>query len=202
MTITETEEGPLSVWEAIQLLHTKVELTHAVGEGHHLYLDDQMKNLPNWGTTLENLSKSYQKNLPKIGSNLQALGEKIRILQSTQPVGNSNPVLNLGSLLGGVSRNGESYVLQGDFNKSKAEVEEAFRVIKFALQEQGGGATPSAGLTVKIDKALKRLGEIEGHVTGESFSMSNQTFCSKSEVADWLLEEKVPSCGWLFLGSF
>jgi len=195
-TITETEEGPMSVWEAIQLLRSKVKLAHALGEGHHLYLDDLKKNLPNWGVTLENLSKSYQENLPKIGTNLQALGEKIRLLQNNQSTGSLNPFLNLGLDAGNL--HGNSFVLQGDFNKSKAEIEEAFREVRTTLQEQGGNGAMPTGLTSKVDKALKRLGEIEGRVTGESFSMSNQTFCSKSEVADWLLTEKVPSCGFFW----
>jgi hypothetical protein len=35
----------------------------------------------------------------------------------------------------------------------------------------------------------------EGSLVKKSFSMSNQTFCSKSEVTDWLLTNKVLSCG-------
>ena len=198
-TITKTEEGPMSVWEAIQLLWTKVKLAHALSKGQHLYLDDLKKNLPNWGTTLENLSKSYQENLQKFGSNLQALGEKARLLQAKQPTGNLNPFLNLGTTLGGSNSTRDSFILQqGDFNKSKADIEEAFREVKTALQQQGGNNTVPTGLTVKADKVLKRLGEIEGRVTGESFSMSNQTFCSKSKVADWLLSENVPSCSFFW----
>jgi hypothetical protein len=71
------------VWEArIQLLRTQVKHAHAVGEGHHLYLNELKKNLPNWGTMLDNLAKSYQENLPKIGVSLNALGEKICLLES------------------------------------------------------------------------------------------------------------------------
>jgi hypothetical protein len=68
------------------------------------------------------------------------------------------------------------------------------------LRQRGLGASASAptGLTAKVDKALKHLGEIEGRVTGESFSMSNQTFCSKSKVADWLISNKVPSCSFFW----
>jgi hypothetical protein len=84
--ITETEEGPMFVWETIQRLRTEVKLVHAFGEGHHLYLDDLRKNLPNWGTTLNNLAKSYQENLPKIGTNLCSLGAKICLLESKTPL--------------------------------------------------------------------------------------------------------------------
>jgi hypothetical protein len=38
--ITEMEEGPMSVWEAIQLLRSQVKLAHAFGKDHHLYLNE------------------------------------------------------------------------------------------------------------------------------------------------------------------
>jgi hypothetical protein len=70
--------------------------------------------------------------------------------------------------------------------------------VKEALQQSDGGASISTGLSAKVNKDLKRLGEIEGGVTGESFYMSNQTFCSKSKAADWLLLGKVPSCSFFW----
>jgi hypothetical protein len=60
--------------------------------------------------------------------------------------------------------------------------QDGFKGAKEALQQQGSGASAPTGLSSKVDKALKRLGEIEGRVKGESFSMSNQTFCSKNKV--------------------
>jgi hypothetical protein len=100
-TITKMEEGPMSVWEAIQLLRMEEKLAHALSGGHHLYLDDLTRNLPNWGTTLDNLTKSYQENLPKIGTHLNGLGKNILLLESKNPTGNLDPFLNLGSGLGG-----------------------------------------------------------------------------------------------------
>lgn len=61
----------------------------------------------------------------------------------------------------------------------------------------GSGGFP-IGVEVKVDKALKRLGKIEGRAMGESFSMNGQTSCSQSKVADWLLSKKVPSCGFFW----
>jgi hypothetical protein len=70
--------------------------------------------------------------------------------------------------------------------------------VKEVLQQQGGSGSAPTGLTAKINKALKRLGKIKERVTDKSFSMSNQTFCSKSEVVNWLLNEKVPSCSFFW----
>jgi hypothetical protein len=50
----------------------------------------------------------------------------------------------------------------------------------------------------KVNKTLKPLGKIEGRATGESFAMNRLTFCSRSEVANWLVAEKVPSCGFFW----
>jgi hypothetical protein len=84
----------MSIWEAIQLLQMEVKLAYVLGEGCHLYLDDLKKNLPNWEVTLENLSNSYHENLPKIGTNLTSLGEKIRQLETKSLTGNLSPFLN------------------------------------------------------------------------------------------------------------
>ena len=47
----------------------------------------------------------------------------------------------------------------------------------------------------KVDKTIQRLGEIEGRVTGESYADGGFVFCSMTEVADWLVAQKVPSGG-------
>jgi hypothetical protein len=112
----------MSVWEAIQGVRSEVKRAAAIGEGHHLYLDDLKKRLPNWGVTLDNLAKSYQENLPKIGANLGALGEKIRLLESNNPAGNLNPFMNLGSTLNSGQSNGGSFVTASDFDKAKGEI--------------------------------------------------------------------------------
>jgi hypothetical protein len=119
------------------------------------------------------LAKSYQENLPKIGVYLDALGGKIRLLETKNPASHLNPFMNLGSLLGGGSTSNSSYVLPNDFEKAKVEIEAAFTDVKAALQQQVGGGSAPAGLTAKVDKALKQLGEIQGRVTSKSFSMSN-----------------------------
>jgi hypothetical protein len=45
---------------------------------------------------------------------------------------------------------------------------------------------------------LVDVGEIYGRATGEYFSVNNQTFCSRSKVAAWLLVENVPSCSFFW----
>jgi hypothetical protein len=96
-------------------------------------------------------------------------------------------------------------VTQTDFEEAKEEIQVAFTEVKTAIEELRDGSPVSFGdnsagtgpsdMQAKVNRALKRLGEIEGRATGESFSLHGLTFCSRSEVADWLAEEKVPSCG-------
>jgi hypothetical protein len=155
-TITKTEEGPISIWEAIQLLWTEVKLATAIRDGHHLYLDDLERSLPNWGTTLDNLVKIYQENLPRIGDNLTMLGEKIRMLETKDPAGNLNPFMNLGASLGNGGANGAHCVQQTNFENAKAEIEEAFHEVKEALRQQDSGGSAPTSLTAKVDKALHR----------------------------------------------
>jgi hypothetical protein len=200
--MTELEEGPMSVWEAIRKLRSDAKLVGGLADGHHLYLDELRSSLPNWGATLDNLAKSYRENLPTIGVNLNALGKRIQSLEAKGPVStsSSNSFFNLGSSTGGGTE-GPVCVPQSEFDQAKAEIQDAFTDVKTAIQtlEQGSPALGSgSGLQGKVDKALKRLGEIEGRATGESFAMNGMTFCSRSEVADWLLAEKVPSCGFFW----
>jgi hypothetical protein len=204
--ITETEEGPMSVWDAIRKLRADTLLVGGVADGHHLYLDELRKKLPNWSTTLENLAKSYRENLPTIGSNLNSLGQRILSLetrsQSTAPP--SNAFFTIGNPPAS-SNGGPACVAQTEFDQAKADIHEAFTDVKTAIDSlqqsnPGGGGSGGfpPGVEQKVDKALKRLGEIEGRATGESFTMNGQSFCSRSEVADWLLVNKVPSCGFFW----
>jgi hypothetical protein len=213
LAITDTDEGPMSVWDAVQQLRSNVQTNKGSVNGNSLYLEDLRKKLPNWGTTLENLARSYQTNLPKIGVNLNSLGSRIQKLESNTATGGqagSNPFLTLGSTGSGQNSMGSSGVAQSDFDRANADIKVAFANVKTAIESlQQGTSTPSSGgvapsatlpqdLTTKVDRALKRLGEIEGRATGESFNMNGFTFCSKSELADWLEKEKVPSVGYFW----
>jgi hypothetical protein len=209
-TITDSDEGPMSVWEAIRQLRSKNKTGKGVADGHNLYLEQLKNQLPNWGITLDNLAKSYQTNLPKIGTNLSALGSRILSLESKSqaPQGNTNSFLSFGNALGGMSAEKDS-VTQTEFDQAKQEIQDAFTEVKKAIEllQAGGGPAMSVNasttsspvdLQEKVNKALKRLGEIEGRATGESFSLHGLTFCSRSEVADWLEKHQVPSCGFFW----
>jgi hypothetical protein len=60
---------------------------------------------------------------------------------------------------------------------------------------QNGGAGGFGAMEDNTEKVIKCLGEIEGWVTGESYSEGGFVFCLIAEVADWLVGEKVPSVG-------
>jgi hypothetical protein len=157
----------MSVLEAIQLFWMEVKLlAAAIGDGHHIYLDDLKRSLPNWGTTLDNLVKSNQENLPRIGANLTSLGEQICMLETKDPAGSLNPFMSLGASLGNWGMNRGHYVQQTNFEKAEAEIQEAFCEVKEALWQQASGGSVPTGLTAKVDKALKQLGKIEGRITG------------------------------------
>jgi hypothetical protein len=75
---------------------------------------------------LDNLAKSYQENLLRIGSNLATFGgEKICLLETKDPTGNLNPFMSLGAMLKTGGTSGSNYVQQNELEKAKTEIEEA-----------------------------------------------------------------------------
>jgi hypothetical protein len=138
-------------------------------------------------------SQQFFGNLPKIGTNLNSLGAKVGLLEMETPASNLDPFMGLDNPLEGARRSKISFVPQQDFDKSMVDIKDAFKGVKEALQQQSGGAAAPTGLSLKVDMALRHLGEIEGRVTGEYFLMSNQTFSSKNEAIEWLAAKKVPS---------
>jgi hypothetical protein len=83
--ITETEEGPMSAWEAIWKCRANAQLVGGLANGHHLYLDELRLKLPNGGTMLGHLARSYCEYLPTISVNLNALGKIIQSLEAKGP---------------------------------------------------------------------------------------------------------------------
>jgi hypothetical protein len=51
------------------------------------------------------------------------------------------------------------------------------------------------GLSSKVNKSLIHLRKIEDRVTG-FFFYSHKTFYLKNKIMEWLLFEKLPSCGF------
>jgi hypothetical protein len=47
----------------------------------------------------------------------------------------------------------------------------------------------------RADKALKPLGELEGHVTGKAFAMGSNVFCLRTEGANCFTSQEVPIPG-------
>jgi hypothetical protein len=164
-SITETEEGPMSIWEALQQLRTSAKWSGGIVDGHHLHLDELRLKLPNWGATLENLASSYSGNLPKIGVKLNKLGACVLSLESRGPSANptNTSFLNLGNAFGGGSGSGgAAYVPQTEFDSAKQEIQEAFELVKTSIEnlEQGatgpgngnGGTGTPANLQSSVDK--------------------------------------------------
>jgi hypothetical protein len=196
--VDDPEGGPMSIWEAIARLRTSGSRTTGISDGNFHYLDELRKKLPNWGTTLENMAASYIDTIPKINRNLVMMKTRIATLESGSSTMKNNPFNEIGV---GVppSNNmapGSSYVLQSNYKILKDEIDAAFTSVNKSLLNQGGSGVVGVGvLDEKVDKTIQRLGEIEGRVTGESYSDGGFVFCSMTEVADWLEGQKVPSGG-------
>jgi hypothetical protein len=95
---------------------------------------------------------------------------------------------------GGVG--GQSYVIQMDINTAKADIEAGFQTLKASMASLGASlGSGGGGHDPRLTKALERLGDLEGCVTGEAFAMGNYVFCSRTEVAEWIVNKKVPSAG-------
>lgn len=99
---------------------------------------------------------------------------------------------NLGSTAGG-GIGGQSFVIQTDFAISKADVESRLQILSDSVAVLGSGS--GGGADPRLTKALERLGDLEGCVTREAFAMGRYVFCSCTEVAEWIVKEKVPSVG-------
>jgi hypothetical protein len=67
-------------------------------------------------------------------------------------------------------------------------VERTFVELRASIDNNGSS---SLSTDPQIERVLERLGEPEGRVTGEAFSMGSYVFCSRTEVAT----EKVPTAG-------
>jgi hypothetical protein len=62
-------------------LRAEAARTGSISKGSFIYLDKLRKKLPNWGTTLENLTANYIDTIPKINHNLVMMrGKKARVL--------------------------------------------------------------------------------------------------------------------------
>jgi hypothetical protein len=146
VSITETKEGPMSVWEAVKQLRVKSTIVKEASDGQSLYLDQLKTQLPNWGSTLGNLATSYQQNVPNIGTNLSALGARILSLETkgTAPFGNLNPFFNLGNQAAPQSPAVGVSVM--DFDQAKFEIQEAFTKVKAAIEDMRQG---SGGVTAE-----------------------------------------------------
>jgi hypothetical protein len=77
---------------------------------------------------LDNLAKSYQENLLRIGSNLATFGgEKICLLETKDPTGNLNPFMSLGAMLKTGGTSGSNYVQQNKFEKERRKLKRPFK---------------------------------------------------------------------------
>jgi hypothetical protein len=184
----------MSLWEAIECLRTTTTHVDIMSYETYLYLDELKNKLPNWATTLSNLTDtSYMKNLPMMNKGLRSCRERLDILKQKNPGGIPNAFAGLNSNLGvpnnvrsssGDTGNGSYYVLQVDFNTAKHEIEETLQDFQTVLNGIGSGAPGGGSTDLKIDQALQGVREIEGRVTGEAFSHRGYVFCSRTELAD------------------
>jgi hypothetical protein len=185
--VDDIEAGPMSLWEAVEDLRSVTRRIDGVTDGNYGYLDDLRKTLPNWSKTLGDLSKNYFVNLPKMNAGgLVGCRTRLDILEGTGPPSRISAVVDG---FGGI-RN-QSFVLQADFNDTKRDLETTFVELRNTIAESGGSASSDP----RIGKVLERLGDLEGRVTGEAFSMGSYVFCSCTEVADWIVAEQVPTAG-------
>jgi hypothetical protein len=202
--VDDPEGGPMSIWEALARLRTSGSRTTRISNGNFHYLDELRKKLPNWETTLESMAASYIDTISKINCNLLMMKARLTTLESGSSTVKSNPFNKFG--VGVPPSNtmppGGSFVLHSDYKILKDVIDAAFTSVNKSLLNEGGAGGAGVGvLDEKVDETIQRIGEIEGRVTGESYSDGGFVFCSMTEVADYLQGQKVPS-GGMFLDLF
>jgi hypothetical protein len=132
------------------------------------------------------LSKNYVINLPKMNAGLVGCRHRLDILEATSPNGAYATSQGLGIT------GGQSCVSTADYDNSTREVERTFVELRASIDNNG---LSSLSTDPRIERVFERLGELEGRVTEEAFSMGSYVFCSLTEVAKWIVTEKVPMAG-------
>jgi hypothetical protein len=145
------------------------------------------------------MAASYIDTNPKINQILVMMKARLATLESGSPLMKTNPFngIRIGVPPSNKMPPGGSFVPQSDYKILKNEIDTAFTSVNESRLSEGGAGGDGAGvLDRKVDKSIQRLGEIEGSVTGESYSDGGfLMFWSMTEVTDWLLAQKVPSGG-------
>jgi hypothetical protein len=112
--------------------------------------------------------------------------QRFDILEGSPP--NGIPLMLNG--MGGTGSH--SYIVKTDFDDTKREVEKMSVELRTSI---AGIGSSSFSTDPRIARVLERLGELEGRVTGEAFSLGSKTHSSHTEVAEWIVTEKVPTAG-------
>jgi hypothetical protein len=130
----------------------------------------------------------------KINRRLVTVRTRLNALEygGQAPAANPFSAIDVGVPVPGPIRGGP-FLLQSDYDTNRQDVDTAFANVNTAMINRGVGSI--ASIDTKVDKAIKHLGEIEGHVTGESYSDGGHVFCSMTKVEDWLVAQQVPSRG-------
>jgi hypothetical protein len=167
----------MSLLEAIEGLSLAAKKVEGISEGNCIHLNELRLQLPNWEKSLDELSKSYILNLPKMNHGLIGSCNRLLDILEARPAG-------LGTVVGGISSvgtsvfgtAGQSYLCQSDFNNTKIDFEIKARNLRDSIAAigcMGGNDDP------RVDKALGHLGELDGRVTREeAFAMGGYVFCS------------------------
>jgi hypothetical protein len=191
--LDDPDEGPMTLWESIEDLRTSLQRIDGVSDGNNIYLDSLQKTLPNLGTTLSRLATSWKANLPKMNEGLVACRGRLDALERNQPAVTSGLGAFSSNFGAGLGLEVQSYVIQCDFNDLKRDHDNDIREMKALISSLGGAGAAGSAPDPRLDRVLERLGELEGRVTGEAFTMGNFVFCSRTEVADWIVATKVPT---------
>lgn len=136
--VNDGQSGPMPLWEVIEGLRLATKRVQGISEGNYIYLDELQLQLPNWGTTLEELSKSYVLNLPKMNASLIGCCSRLDILEA-RPTG---PLADLSGISSGRTHAfdtaGQSYVSQSNFNSTKINLKTNLRNLRNLIGAIGG----------------------------------------------------------------
>jgi hypothetical protein len=123
---------------------------------------------------LESLATSYQKSFPQVNKNLNSLGARLLLVESgnREATGRKegNRFLHFDTpSITGAETNGDSKVLESEFEEAKRDIESAFLAVRASIQnlEDGRASRGDTGYSNVASASLKRLGEIKGRATGE-----------------------------------
>jgi methyl-accepting chemotaxis protein len=190
-----SEQENVTLWEAVRRIQDDLALFYEeakelrandLGEFKD-FLDEARASVPAMGTTLENLCEHYKVNMPKLSSNIAKMKTRVERFENRGP------------------HTGDGYTTTtNEIDKLRVEVNTAASGLRTQIADvrtdlgrlsSSAGSPSGTSNPSQLSDILRKLSDLEGRISDDSFQLGGYTFSSEPELADWCKKEGVASCG-------